>query len=360
MSPFFNSGTIQSILQTSLGGAGIILAIISMVPPIFKHIFGPLIREQNEKIKQTLESVKGLDPTSSANKFNELSKNLKKHSTIPDAPKWFSITLRGSFLTYTVSLILCTFYDPIGSSFILDMTILITFITATILLFIVSWFILNKAYNVMPHKYDEKLKITYDFISGQVKTKLFKEYNFETDVIGQIPQNWNIQSKGSGTIQVTDEDAANGTKQSLFIHSPENSRDTIETIFDPLTKFRLEYSLKQITYGDKRGAGIGLMIYSNGTQAIWMAIWQKLFHGWWDGIYRPIKKISLNTWYKIRVDVDCTKQEYSCYVNDEMQMRGKFRHPVESINRIITPGWLNQAERKGYLDEIRILDETLE
>lgn len=350
--------TVKELLKLSFTGAGFILTLYTLILPMADKFLKPRATEYKKELEKMTEELREIPPTISSEELENLSRKMKTLSKRSQVPSWLGKWFSVPFFGYIISSIISLLYYVI-SNWIINLFLLSSFIISTVILGIIGLKVITGIYGFLNIEYSkeiDKIKISAHTIIEELREmKEIVTFNFEGDSVGKIPNNWDIEVTMSGKIEVTNEYAADNTSQSLKIHSPENSRDFITTSFTPLQKFTLIYSLRQEVYGDNRGAGIGLMLYLGDTQVIWMAIWRKKLMGWWEGEYHEICNIKLKRWYKIRLDIDCSKSEYYCYIDEKLSRRGQFRNKADNIDTIKTPGWFKQAERVGYLDEIKIL-----
>jgi len=372
-------GTIQAILQSSVTGAGLIFTIYTFILPITKNFFKPRLKEYQDNIKELLDKINESNPTEIIENLESINETRNKIIEQKKLPSWIDKTIVYAFLGYIsssiISVLLLNEYVkalPYRSS--LEIILIMVFIISTFIFARIGYRGLLDIYNYIYIEYNtylsqieqvehvEPLDIPIkveDEIPLEKHEEIEEEielvsYNFEKDSVGKVPENWVIEKSMMGSIQVSNEHGAEGTSQSLKIHSPENSQDVIRTSFEPQQKFILIYSLRQEIYGDKRGVGNALMLFLGKTQAIWMAIQKKKLMGFWDGELHEFCNIELEKWYKIKLEVDCVNKEYYCYVDDRLMRRGEFRNDVNYIDTIRTAGWFKQAERIGYIDEIKI------
>ena len=373
-------GTIQAILQASVTGAGLIFTIYTFILPITKSFFKPRLKEYQDNRKDLLDKLNESNPTEIIENFESINENRKKIIEQKKLPSWIDKTIVYAFLGYIFSsifsiLLLNEHVKALPYHGSLEIILIMFFIISTLIFARIGCKGLLDIYNYIYFEYNtylsqieqvEHLEPLDIPIKVEVEIPLEKHelveekieivsYNFERDSVGKVPENWVIEQSMLGSIQVSNEHGAGDTFQSLKIHSPENSRDVIRTSFEPQQKFILVYSLRQEIYGDKRGVGQALMLFLGKTQAIWMAIQKKKLMGFWDGELHEFCNIELKKWYKIKLEVDCDNKEYYCYVDDQLIRRGEFRNDVNYIDTIRTTGWFKQAERIGYIDEIKIL-----
>lgn len=367
-------GAVQSILQTSLGGAGLLLAIYTFIVPITRTFFSHRINEYKNNRKELIDTINDSTPGETLDNLDNLGTMRDKLIKQSKLPRWINKRIIWAFSGYILCSLLSIIITTLHYHGILDIILIIIFLISTLIFFWIGYncldyiiIFLNMDYKTIitevenfqsPRLSDASLEQPkyIDILPRYEEMNKIVYYSFEDDRVGSMPVGWNVYRQMSGTIEVTDDFGAEDSKKSLKIYSPPDSCDMLFTKFKPLDNFSISFYIRQEIYGDERGAGIGLHFYYNNTQAIWFAIWKKRLTGYWEGSYKDIDKIELNTWYKIRLDISCEKSEYYCYINDELVRRGRFRNSVNYIDEIRTVDWFKQAERLGYIDEIIIID----
>ena len=369
---FISSGLGQSILGASITGAGLILATYTLFLRFSEKYFNYQATIYNESVEELEGKYTTPIHELSLGEINELKEKVKESQNIKKLPKWLSKWSIISFKCYIVSTLIA-FMSFFISSLIYDLILIGSFLASTYLFLYVGSNLLNAIVKILRDDYEKmtlKVSASEKFVATTASTVMQLEglvpkisddmievvsYDFEDDAVGIIPKNWTLGSYMLGTIEVTDVIGAEDTLKSLKIYNPENSRDVIRTSFEPLDKFTLIFSLRQEIYGDKRGVGTGFHINQGTTEAIWFMITHKKLMGYWDNEYHEFCNIEEKRWYKIRLDVDCNKQEYYCYVDGTLIRRGLFRNKVNKVDTLHSAMWQQQAERLGYLDEIKIL-----
>lgn len=345
-----------------------------VVYSIFMQVSSKYFELRAADFSQAVKEISNDTPISQLT-LDEIDKIRSKKLEISrkgDIPNWLNKWILYSFLGYIFSAMVAVLYS-IFSSIFYDVFLILSFIVSTLIFTGVGSALIKVMVNILSINYDEyKLKeVETEKIVASKETEVLQElgispelpenmteiaaFNFEEENVGKLPKNWKLGANMSGTIEVSDDFGAEGTSQSLKIHNPENSRDIIRTSFEPLDKFTLIFSLRQEIYGDKRGVGTGFSIMHGTIQAIWFMITGKKLMGYWEKEYHEFCNIVEKRWYKIRLDVDCEKQEYYCYIDGTLIRRGLFRNKVNYIDTLQSAGWHKQAERLGYLDEIKIL-----
>lgn len=354
-----NKEIIYSILEAGITGAGLIFVIYTFILPITKSFFKPRVEEYRKSREKYLREYHKYDPIKIIEDVDAFNESINKLRELSRKPRWIDKKIIFAFFGYISSSILSIVIIVFNYHGILDLLLLILFVFSSCIFLKVGISTIREMIKYLTNEYANYIAqieqiepIPTEIVEKEEILKL--PCTFEEEEVGKIPRGWVIERNDSGRIEVTDKIGADGTKKSLKIHSPENSKDNLSAMIKPYKIFTLTYYLYQAVYGDDRGAGIGLMLHKEDIQAIWMAIWKKKLTGFWEGAYRPICDIELNKWYKIVLHVDCSTFSYICIVNDNVKFDGKFRNNVDEINTLKTPGWFKQAERLGYIDEITI------
>ena len=175
------------------------------------------------------------------------------------------------------------------------------------------------------------------------------KYNFENDTIGVNPKKM-IVFEDEGQIIIKEGVGAKDSSKYVNITSPYGSSDYIKIKTNPKKRMMITYHIRQKKYGNK-GVGAGLHFCEGGKEAIWMAISRRTLQ-YYDNKMHPIHNIDLNVWYKVNVELDCEKNNFRCYIDDQFICEGSFRSKVQYIDTIRSSAWIRQDEWSTDIDEI--------
>ncbi|MFX1590633.1 MAG: hypothetical protein ACFFC1_21065, partial [Promethearchaeota archaeon] len=166
---------------------------------------------------------------------------------------------------------------------------------------------------------------------------------FENDADGNIPCGW-VGWSGDTYLKVISE--KNGHKkvvEGYTIKSPDVQNFGMINDFPNQTSGTVEFWIQSSV-----GSYFPILTRDIATTASALTIFQNKFQ-YYDGTFHEIMPWTANTWYHIKLDIDCVSDTYDIYINSVlMKENAPFQNDVDKINRFRICS-ITESGSQGYL-----------
>lgn len=150
---------VSTVIQISITGAGLILAIYALVAPLSRRIFKERARILESKIQEFEELRSHITPESSKKDIDNLKKLKVEIEEIKIFPRYLGIGVTLTFLCYMFSLIAASGWlaNPLSRTPDNEAFIIILFTVSNVLFLIVGLLTIFEVFTVMKKEF-EKIK----------------------------------------------------------------------------------------------------------------------------------------------------------------------------------------------------------
>jgi hypothetical protein len=148
---------VSVIMQVSITGAGLILAIYALVAPLSQRIFKERAGKLNKKIQEFEELRDQITPESSGKEIQKLKELKMEIEGTKIFPRYLGIGVAATFLFYMLSLIIALGWlaNPVSRPPENELFLMISFLFANILFMFVGFYTLIEVFNVMKKEFEE-------------------------------------------------------------------------------------------------------------------------------------------------------------------------------------------------------------
>lgn len=150
---------VSTILQASITGAGLILAVYGLVIPIFSKILNYRIESLKKRIRD-LKSKPAKDFLLGKNSIEEMRNDLTYIESMRNLPSYFSWMVIASFLLYVLGALFSTSWFLNYEKNFMEVWIPRTFVIASILFAIVGGMTIKDLIGLIKDKHEKLLKDT--------------------------------------------------------------------------------------------------------------------------------------------------------------------------------------------------------
>jgi len=161
---------VLALLQASVTGAGLILAIYALIVPVYRRIFSNRAEGLYEDLHELKESVLDTDTNISQEKIDEMKEILNKIEGQRDIPEYLRWIAGATFLLYSASTLISVWWVLDWNKSYMDSWLPISFGLSTILFIIVGILAIKDISQTMKKEFED-LKKEVEEAKSQVKRK---------------------------------------------------------------------------------------------------------------------------------------------------------------------------------------------
>jgi hypothetical protein len=148
---------VSAIIQISITGAGLILAIYALVAPLSRKIFKERAKILKKKIQEFEDLRSHITPESSHKEIDKLKRLKKEIEEVKIFPRYLGIGVTVTFLSYMFSLIVASGWlaNPLNQTPNNELLIIVLFTVSNVLFLFVGLFTIFEVFNVMKKEFEE-------------------------------------------------------------------------------------------------------------------------------------------------------------------------------------------------------------
>ena len=149
--------TVSTILQSSITGAGLVLAVYTLISPLSRRIFKERAKLLHQKIEEFKKQRDKIKLESSDKEIQNLRKLKKEIKGIKIFPRYMGIGMALTFALYMFSVIAAIgwFTNPSAHTPYQELSIIASFALANILFLIFGLFTMGEVFVTMKQEFEE-------------------------------------------------------------------------------------------------------------------------------------------------------------------------------------------------------------
>jgi uncharacterized membrane protein len=148
-------GLVQTLLEASITGAGLVLAVYALIVPISTKILKRRSENLREQIEEFVKIHGEITPESPIEVIKQLEALKRRIETTKSFPSYLSIGVKLSFFLYLLSTLIALAWLLNSNRPIMDFWLPITFVLSTVAFLFVGILSIDDIYSAMKKEYEE-------------------------------------------------------------------------------------------------------------------------------------------------------------------------------------------------------------
>lgn len=174
---------VSAILEASITGAGLILAIYALITPISRRLFKEKVELRRKKKEEFDKIKKKISSSSSLNDFKRLETLASEIKKTRAFPRYLGVGVLTVFLGFGITAIVCAFWLLIVETFSYEIMIIPFFMFSVVAFFMVGGYAMGDVFLTMRKEF-ERAEKEFEEIEKQEKEveQVKKEYEAKVRV----------------------------------------------------------------------------------------------------------------------------------------------------------------------------------
>jgi F0F1-type ATP synthase membrane subunit b/b' len=161
---------VQTLLQTSITGAGLVLAVYALIIPLYKKIFNYRAESIYEDLQDLKEAIRETDTRVSQEKLDELKESLENIEAHREFPSYLGWIVGASFFLYLASTLMSVWWILDWNRATFDSWLPYAFGISTILFITIGIYAIKDISQTMKKEFED-LKEEVEEAKSQAKEK---------------------------------------------------------------------------------------------------------------------------------------------------------------------------------------------